>query len=345
MTTITITNPIRQLSKRLSHLDKKLSVELKNYAPYWWEESLNTSPSASQQVLVSLARFANLDIKSVLDNSQPLRFKESACNYKHASNKEPSQLDAATALVASSAKIISQITKPKYSIFSDALTLRKQFLEAGNPCVNLELLINYCWQQGVPVLYLPELPVSKKMDAVVVDIGGSPVIAITKKCKHESAVLFLLAHEMGHIFHQHLAIGQLLIDEGISDASNIDEQENQANQYAITLLTGEKTTQFHSDGQRLKAKKLVESARLNAIEHQIDAGHIVLNWGHSESKNCSQDKQRMVIWSIANAALNLLYPNPIWEQLIKEQLLKNIDENEAQGDQLDYLYKLMKIEE
>ncbi len=340
MTTTIMNNsdPIKQLSNRLKELDTKLSKELKNYVPDWWDEELNDSPSAVQQLYMNLARYFYLDLKSVLDKTQPLKFKTSVCNYKHASNKEQSQLKTATALVSSAARIIAQVTTPEFKAFPDALTLRKILLDAGNACINFKALVRYCWQQGVPVLYLPELPATKKMDAVVVDINGNPVIAITKKCTHESKFLFLLAHEMGHIFHQHLSVGQLIIDEEINGDIDIDEQENQANQFAIALLTGEENTHFHSDGQWLKAQELAKVANSKATEYHIDAGHIVLNWANFDSK------QNKSAWATANAALNNLYPNENWTELLKTQLFEHLNEDEIYEDQLDYLYKLMKIE-
>lgn len=333
MTTTIINNsdPIKQLSNRLKELDAKLSKELKNYVPDWWDEELNDSPSAVQQLLMMLARFINLDLKSVLDKTQPLKFKTSVCNYKHASNKEQSQLKTATALVSSAARIIEQVTTPEFKAFSDALTLRELLLDSGNNCVNFQALVRYCWQQGVPILYLPELPTTKKMDAVVVDINGTPVIAITKKCTHESKFLFLLAHEMGHIYHQHLTLGQLIVDEKISGDIDKDEQENQANQFAIALLTGQYQTQYSwniKNPQLLKSKAQEESRLKN-----IDVGHIILNWAHLKKD-----------WAISGKALNLLYRNENWTELLKTQIFEHISEDEVYEDQLDYLYKLMKIE-
>ncbi len=344
MTTMTVIDPIEKLSKRLKSLDPKLGKEIKNYVPYWWDKELNTSQSAVQQILISLARFANLDIQSVLDESQPLRFKESICNYKHTANKITAELKSATALVDSVAKIVSQINKQEYRFFLEPLQLRNNLLVSDNTCIDFKALIYYCWQQGVPVLYLPELPTSKKMDAVVVDVNKKPVIAITRKCKHESEFLFLLAHEMGHIFHQHLGVGQLLIDENINQFLDTDNQEHEANSFAITLLTGENNTKFSSGGKCLKAKELSEQALSFQQTHRIDAGHIILNWAYSESNRVPKDK-RNVFWKTAKSALNIIHPDSKWNEIIKSELINNIDESEAQGDQLEYLYKLMAIEE
>lgn len=146
---------------------------------------------------------------------------------------------------------------------------------------------------------------------------------------------------MGHIFHQHLEFGQLLIDEKIdNNLADLDEQEKQANLFALRLLTGE-DMKFHSNGKWLKGEELAEKAKLIGNQSKIDAGHVILNWAHTENGKDKNDAW----WKIANRALNLLYPNSKWKETTHNLFLTNIDESEAQGDQLDYLYKLMKIEE
>lgn len=333
MTSVSITNTIEEFSKRLKRIDSKLGREITNFLPFWWEDELANSPGAIQQALISIAKFASLDIKSVLNAHEPLHFKESNCRYKHANNKEQSDLAAATALVQSLANTVAHITVNKYSFFQDAQSIRSNFLNEGKPWVDFKSLVSYCWKHGVPVLYLPKLPVSKKMDAVVVDVNGRPVISLTKKHKHESELLFLLAHEMGHIFHSHLEQGQTLVDKGVNKPNERDEQERQANTFAIELLTGTENTQYHSNGKPLTGNGLAKAAKEKSTKSQVDPGHIALNWGHTTE-----------CWGSAKAALNILYPSPDWEDYIKSKLNKNIDEDEANEDQLNYLYKLMKVE-
>ena len=334
MTTVPIPYSLEEFSKRLKKIDSTLGREIKNYLPYWWENELSDSPGAIQQVLISFARFASLDIKSVLNTHEPLRFKESNCFYKHANNKEQSDLAAATALVQSLANTVARITINKCSFFQDAQSIRNDFLNEGKPWVDFKSLVSYCWGHGVPVLYLPELPVSKKMDAVVVDVNGRPVISLTKKHKHESELLFLLAHEMGHIFHRHLEQGQTLIDKGVNKPNEHDEQEKQANAFAIELLTGIEGTHYHSNGKPLTGDGLSKAAKEKSLKSKVDPGHIALNWGHTTK-----------YWGSAKKALNILYPSPDWEDYIKNMLCENVDVDEANEDQLDYLYKLMNIEE
>lgn len=338
MTTIYVSDSIEEFSKRLKELDPTLGKKIKDYLPYWWDDELNNSQGAIQQVLISIAKSIGLDIKSVLNTAEPLRFKNSICCYKHASNKEQHELAAATAIVQSLANTVANITVNEYSFIQNPQTIRNNFLNEGKLCVDFKSLVGYCWQHGIPVLYLPELPVTKKMDAVVVDVNGRPVISLTKKHKHESELLFLIAHEMGHIFHRHLTNGQTLIDTGVNKLNELDEQEKQANAFAIELLTGSEDTQFHS--YLLTAEVLAQEAKKESLESKVDAGHIVLNWAHTV-----QNMHNKNAWGSAKGALNILYPKPNWENYVKTQLCKNIDEDKANEDQLEYLYRLAKIEE
>lgn len=327
-----IQNPMQNFISRLRKLDSRLSREIKNITPYWWDDSLSSSSGASQQAVLSIAKHLNLDLKSVIDNNSDLKFKDVACCYKKAGNKKTNELYVATGLVFSASRTIANITKREYKFFSTPLTIREQILESGKPWVDLSSLVKYCWEHGVPVMFLPDLPVSKKMDAVVQSVGGRPVISITKKHKHESALLFLLAHEMGHIFSGHLESGQMIIDESVNE-NDEDQQESEANSFALALLTGSSNTHFHSSGKRLTGESLAVAAKLKGNERKIDPGHIALNWGYTTGN-----------WGVANKALNLLYPNAHWESDVKNIITNEINALEAKEDELDYLLNLMKIE-
>lgn len=322
-------NPMQNFISRLRKLDSKLAKA----APYWWDDSLNSSTGASQQAILSISKYLNLDIKSVLDPSSELRFKHVSCCYKKAQNKAVNDLSVATGLVYSAARTVAKMVPKDFVNFSDASVIREQILESGEPYVHLRSLVEYCWNRGVPVLFLPDLPASKKMDAVVQDVNGRPVIAITKRQKHESALLFLLAHEMGHIFSGHLESGQVIIDESINEDDEIDQQEIEANNFALEVLTGRASTAFHSAGKRLTGEALARAVKIKSDEVQVDPGHIALNWAHTTKS-----------WPVANKALNLLYKDLTWQKELKSLFLDNVDQFSVNEDELDYLFNLMNIE-
>lgn len=324
-----IKDPMQNFTSRLRRLDKKLT----KLTPYWWEDSLAPSAGASQQAILSMAKYLNLDIKSVLDSQAELRFKDVASCYRKAGNKAINDLSVATGLVYSASRTVEKMVLKSFTKFSDASVIRSQILESGKSHICLISLVEYCWKQGVPVVFIPDLPASKKMDAVVQNVHDRPVITITKKHKHESMLLFLLAHEMGHVFCGHLENGQAIIDESVGENEEIDQQELEANDFALSLLTGRSDTRFHSNGVRLTGERLAQEVEMKGKELKIDPGHIALNWAFT-TKN----------WGIANKALNILYPNPTWQDELKRIFLANIDQFEVDEDELDYVFNLMKIE-
>ena len=61
-------------------------------------------------------------------------------------------------------------------------------------------LLSWCWHHDSIVVPLTRLPKSvAKMDGLVANIDGRPVIVISKKQKQPAWLAFILAHELGHI--------------------------------------------------------------------------------------------------------------------------------------------------
>jgi hypothetical protein len=110
MTVTTHQKPLNTFLRRVSALDARLAEGLSKLLPDWWDDSLNNSASISQQVILGLAKFANLDLTTVINPTAQLRFNESV-RYKHAANKSVEELQAATAVVDGMAKIAASVAK------------------------------------------------------------------------------------------------------------------------------------------------------------------------------------------------------------------------------------------
>lgn len=329
----TIPPVIRRLSERLRGIDPVLSYSISEFIPEWWDERLNNSPGAVQQLLLSICKSTNLDAQSAMNESAELCMKDIACCFKHAVNKTPEDLTAASGVIHSLATTVAAVTTTEYTSIPKAKKVRAAILDSGKPWVDLEALVDYCWQHGIPVLYVPKLPVSKKMDAVVTDINGRPVIVLTKKCKHASQLLFLLSHELGHIAHGDLTNGVSIIETAVENLADVDAQEKKATAFALKLLTGNAKTAFSSKSRRLTAANLAGAAQQIGAEEHIDPGHIALNWAHTTGH-----------YPTGMQALNHLDPYLTWNAEINNLLRSNIDEDAVDDDQLDYLFRLVNIE-
>lgn len=336
--TVTIhQKPLNAFLNRVSTLDGRLAEGLAKLLPDWWDDSLNQSPSISQQVILGLAKFANLDLNAVLNPATPLRFNDSVRRYKHAANKSVAELQAATAVVDGMAKIAATVVKNEYNELPAASDIRQLILSSGKSWVDYQALLEYSWSMGIPVLYMPEIPARKKMDAVAIKVSERPVIALTKKQKHASALLFSLAHELGHIACGHLERNSLLIDEKINEDDVDNPQEVEANAFAIELLNGRPDAAFYSRF-RVTADVLADGALRIARQNQVDPGHVALNYAKTMGRNGGN------YYPVCFSALNIIYPHLTWAEQANRTFLEYVDEDKVSEDKFQMLCKMNNIE-
>lgn len=121
------------------------------------------------------------------------------------------------------------------------------------------------------------------MDGLALKIQDRPVIVLTKKEKY-GFLAFHLAHELGHIILGHLNQNTMIVDEKIS-ANDIETEnfEQEADEFALELLTGDKDSKFSTDKSYSQMNRLCQSIIKLANEHNIDPLHITLNYGHSNN--------------------------------------------------------------
>lgn len=106
------------------------------------------------------------------------------------------------------------------------------------------------------------------------------MIVRCRRSRHTAWLLFILAHELGHLVLGHVPEDGALLDEHI-DKDSTDSEEEQANAFAVELLTGASGRRFVATGRWPNARALVESARAIGQRQMIDPGHVVLNYAHS----------------------------------------------------------------
>ena len=97
-------------------------------------------------------------------------------------------------------------------------------------------------------------------------------------------IAFIVAHELGHICLQHVANGTVLadevlgaIDESLEDSSIRDQEERQADQYALELLRGDDQDVELDVGTLASASELALAALEKSAEFKIDPGHLILS--------------------------------------------------------------------
>lgn len=300
--------------------------------PGWWEDAIS-DPTGVFEIKGFIAQHYGLEIGP--DGRLRRRQMSAAC-FKTRTGTDVEAIASARALASAVACDVSSVTIPPWQgSFPSARDLRQRILEAGSGCVSLDDLLSACWNAGVPVIYMPSLPVTgSKMDGMVTFCCGRPVILITKKTPAPAWMLFILAHEMGHVALGHLEQreGGALVDEDVSEEANqADDQERTANAYAIELLTGNK---YFSLARALKAPSLARAAILRGRQEQIDPGHIILH----AVKNTEMNGK--IPWGLAGAALKLIGQDVPVALMCAEHLKRNLDLDALSDDSFEFLERI-----
>lgn len=291
MATIQKVKPMQPLYDKLAKLGFK-KADIKKCLPDWWNDKLAETKAGYQQAALILSKRFGIDYASFFTDE--LKISLPIHRFKHQKNVTEIKLLPSTAVAVFSGKLVFQAFEKNLSDLSNlsAQTIRQTLLNRNNPWIDFESLVDYCWELGIPVIFAPNLP-SPKMHGLALSLNGRPFIVITRKYKY-GRLLFDLAHELGHVILGHVNDDNWIIDEKI-DTNPIMEQEKQANNFAVELLTGFADTQFSSD-KFLYPKLLAEKAITYGRQYQIDPMYIVLNYCyHNDLMSCSENALKIIV--------------------------------------------------
>ena len=315
-------NPIQNLFARLSQVGIAAPFARK-ILPSWWSDDIATIPSGLQQAQMYLSRAFNISLASLADPKAPVSFLET--ERKFALNKSIATADVfvssnyATAVAKMALKGFKPTQDP---IPKDAAALRDHILQSAD-CVSLPSLLAWCAQAGIPVLYVHKLP-GKKMTGMVVRDADRFAVVLSRKGT-PSHLLFHLAHELGHIGHDHLTGNGFVVDEKIGDADRGDADEKEADAYAIRLVNG-KSVSYSAAGVLRSGAALYRAASALSQKERIDVGHIILNYGNTQKAH-----------ALATQALKHIAGEPDGGALVNTYFWQSFDTETVSEDQLEFL--------
>jgi hypothetical protein len=184
----------------------------------------------------------------------------------------------------------------------------REALLARRPFADLAGLVATCWALGIPVIHLRIFPLeAKRMHAMVVRADRRFAILLGHDARFPAQLAFTLAHELGHIMLGHLDNAPALIDvEDPATAVDRDDEENGADEYSLTVLTGVPDPTIQTNVDSFNAPSLADAVRTAAPRYRIDPGTLAL---------CLAYRRRA--WPVAMAALGMLYPDvpKLWREL------------------------------
>lgn len=323
---------INAFYKRLSQAGLKRPYVRKHGFPDWWDDEHATDTGSFYEAKLTLARRLGLDLESVLAGDQPIRFRQiGICRFKAKRGDEPCQQAPAQALARTLAEIAAVAAQlPYHSLPSSGLKIREEILSQRRPWVGFEDLLSYLWAHGIPVLFLADPPPPIGMDGMVTMVNGRPVIVLARNEKHGSWLLFILAHEVGHIALGHAGENETITDKKITKLDR-DPEEQDANRCAIEMITADSDTAFGSaTGRWLGSEQLAHAAIKYGHEHNIDPGHIALNYGKANEQMAA-----------ARGALNIIeHASARAQDILYRYLVENINPECLPEDSYDFLMRM-----
>ncbi len=274
--------------------------------PSWWTDEAESSPSGRAELRFALARRLGLEPAPLLGERVEFVWNDEA-RFKHLSAEDEAQKAALTSFGMSVGRLLLRATPAPPTRFEEAKVLREAIL-AGSPFVDLGSLIAACWAMRIPVIHLRVFPLeAKSMHAMVVKVEGRFAILLGRDASYPAPVAFTLAHELGHVMLGHLVDAPALID--LKDPALVrdgDDQEDEADRFALTLLTGSPEPDIQTNLDRFNAPTLAAAVLEAAGPNAVEPGTLALCLAH----------QRRA-WPVAMSALSFIYgaPKPAWREV------------------------------
>jgi Zn-dependent peptidase ImmA (M78 family) len=308
--------------------------------PAWWSEDADSSSSARAELAFTVARGFGLDPASLMGEGNPSFLWRAEARFKHRANEDDLELAGITSFGRSVAAVLISATPEGPALpTTSAAGLRKRILATGRPYVDLGDLLALCWTVGIPVAYLRVFPWQRKrMAAMAAVVTTRSAILLAKDASYPPAIAFYVAHELGHLLLGHLSVDRMIIDlgdPGVGITPGDDEEEQQADAFALELLTGDPRPQVAVEGASANATRLAHAATEASAERHVEPGVIAQLFGYATSN-----------WEVATGALKVLYGEgrPVWVD-VNAVARRSLDLELLPDESMRYLDAVLGAEE
>lgn len=340
---------IERLYDRLISIGLQKKVVQKMLLPDWWCKEFEQREGAVFEAAAYIARRTGLDFSALIHEDQELSFpSDSGLCFKKRQGTEEKDLAIASGVAEQVAKIVAFACTKEYQSVAgwNAESVRREIL-SKHQWVDLESLLDFCWDHGLPVVHLSNLPSGnglKKFDGVAGVFKGCPVIATGKNHKSSAWMAFIVAHELGHIISGHVQEGECIVDEKIELDGETDPQEKEADRFAVELIYGKNNVNYLQSGY-LTANKLVNYALSQAEKDVVNPASIVLNHAWHKKQTVTTTKQQNIAWGLAQNAIKELEGEFLSApQIINERLAGGLDWDRLSDDNCDFLERMAETE-
>ena len=303
--------------------------------PKWWSDEADGSVSAQAEMRFSVARRLGLSPKSVIGEHQPEFVWRHDAKFKGLSVYGGDEEAALTSFgIAFGRHLEKGVIKPskKPEELSDATGVRNAVLGRSS-FVSLPDVCAVCWGFGIPVVHLRVFPLSaKNMVAMAVKTIEGFAILVGKDSRFPAPTAFHVAHELGHIAAGHLKEVSALVDlEDTIEKLENDNEEVEADEYALELLTGQRNPSLQFDTAPKNGRELATAVTKVASARRIAPGTLALCYGYQTND-----------WQTAYAALNRIYDSKhdVW-RFLNLTASKQLDWSAYKEDEASYIKAVM----
>jgi len=313
--------------------------------PDWWTKEVDATSGVLAEGALYLSRRLNLDLRSLLAvDTKPVFELTCQPKYKLKDGTNKEKLMIPRVLSAKIAEMVSYACLQPYQPI-DGLSveaIRQQIL-TKHDVVDLEGVLIFCWQQGIPVIHFSEFPSGvHKFQGMVAYFYSRPVILVSLKDPSPARLLFIIAHELGHILKRHIDRDGILVDEAIELESS-DSDEYEANQVAAELLLGKSGISYDLWQKFLSGEELASNSDELGTRDCVSSGVVALNISWNRANRANQPKDKGIIWATAKNALKILEPDANAPQQINHYLTTNLDWEKLGDENQDYLATMLGL--
>ena len=335
---MTIPARMKHLYERLEALGIQRSYVRNVALPAGWRDVDTENPAVYSQAIGVLARNLNISLPSLQDDNARLVWQDcGTTRFKRSKARSDNELTTAKCLAVGAAQIACEaMTSPVAAVPSSGADVRAAILKKGFQSVGFDALLDYCWDSGIPVLHICNVPRSvNKPDALACAFAGRQAIVLMRRHKYPAWLLFVLAHELGHIAKGHIKDNGVLVDEKI-DRKDSEDEEAEANTFAVELLTGKPDIRYEVP-YNLTADQLVKEAKAISERDHVDPGFVALNYADTKRLTPGNSGGH---YAVGNLALAQIEPNADPVTAICSRMLDRLDWSEVGRDSRHLLRRL-----
>jgi Zn-dependent protease with chaperone function len=325
------TNPMATLYRRLSEAGVQRAYVQDVILPEWWSDALALGPTAFDQALGYVARslgYKPADLRgdvALAPPPPPVKYK-----LRHGVTDVGVATSASIALRAALLASRASRCEPK-RLPERGTEIRNLILGTGKKYIGLPDLLDYCWAVGIVVLHVSRFP-KRKMDGLAAVVDGRPVIVVSRRDTSSARLLFVLAHELGHLVKRHVTDGARVDDQVEADGTDRIEQE--ANEVACELLTGTAKPRFRMSAGKIYPSTIVEHATAIGAAQKVHPATIALHWAWHEQTR----------WPTTMSALKKLEGVTDVTKEFRRRMQDNLDLNRLSEDDGDFLRRVSEWE-